>query len=133
MIYGILIFMHVVVSFLLVTVILLQSAKGGGLAGTFGGGVSTAMFGGQGADKLMIRLTAGLASAFMVLAILISMTGNPGMAANDEIIRQEAAQRQQTQLQSVTNLNLPEQLNPALAPLPAAAGAPPDSGGNPGE
>ncbi len=127
MIYGILIFMHVVVSFLLITVILLQSGKGGGLAGTFGGGASTAMFGGQGADKLMIRLTAGLASAFMVLAILISMTGNPGMAASNEIIQQEAAQRQQTQLQPVTNLNLPELANPALAPLPTPA----DSGGNP--
>ena len=132
MIYGILIFLHIVVSFLLVVVILLQSGKGGGLAGTFGGGVSTAMFGGQGADKLMIRVTAGLATTFMVLAILISLVSNPDLAAGDDIILQEAARRQQTQLQPVTNLNLPELLDPSLAPLPAAEVTPPDSGSGPG-
>ena len=132
MIYGILIFLHIVVSFLLVMVILLQSGKGGGLAGSLGGGVSTAMFGGQGADKLMIRLTAGLASAFMVLAILISLVSNPGLAAEDEIVRQEAAQRQQTQLQPVTNLNLPELADPTQVPLPAGERAQTDSGGEPG-
>ena len=120
MFYGILIGLHILVSFLLVIVILLQSGKGGGLAGSMGGGVSTAMFGGQGADKLMIRLTSGLAATFMILAILISFTGNPGKARPDSIVRQQAAQQLQAPIQPITNIDLPELANPSGLPLPAA-------------
>ena len=44
--YGFMVFLHVVVSVLLVTVILMQASRGGGLSGTFGAGASTAIFGG---------------------------------------------------------------------------------------
>jgi len=115
-IYGILIFLHLVVSVLLVVVILLQSGKGGGLAGTLGGGMSTAMFGGQGADKLMTRLTTGLAGAFMVLAILISIAGRP-RDSGDSVVRQQATQRETAPLQPVTEMALPE-AGPGALPLP---------------
>ena len=120
MLYGILIVLHIITSILLVIVILLQSGKGGGLAGSMGGGVSTAMFGGQGADKLMIRLTSGLAATFMVLAILISITGNPDELQQDSIVRQQASQQLQAPIQPITNIDLPELSNPAELPIPAA-------------
>ena len=107
MIYGILIVLHILVSILLVVVVLLQSGRGGGLAGSMGGGVSTAMFGGQGADKLMTRLTTGLAAAFMVLAILISIAGNPQGTADDSVVRQRAIQRETAPLQPATEMVLP--------------------------
>jgi len=118
--YGILIVLHIITSILLVIVILLQSGKGGGLAGSMGGGVSTAMFGGQGADKLMIRLTSGLAATFMVLAILISITGNPDELQQDSIVRQQASQQLQAPIQPITNIDLPELSDPAALPIPAA-------------
>ncbi|MBA7674229.1 MAG: preprotein translocase subunit SecG [Calditrichaeota bacterium] len=118
MIYGLLIFLHVMVSVLLVVVILLQSGRGGGLAGSLGGGISTAMFGGQGADKLMVRLTTGLAAAFMVLAILISIAGRPRLSTIDSVVRQRAAQRETAPLQPVTEMELPEATSPAELPLP---------------
>jgi len=118
MIYGLLIFLHVMVSVLLVVVILLQSGRGGGLAGSLGGGISTAIFGGQGADKLMVRLTTGLAAAFMVLAILISIAGRPRLSTIDSVVRQRAAQRETAPLQPVTEMELPEATSPAELPLP---------------
>ena len=118
MIYGILIFLDVLVSILLIIVILLQSGRGGGLAGTLGGGISTAMFGGQGADKLMTRLTTGLAAAFMILAILISIAGRPRGPVGDSIVRQRAVEQEAAPLQPVSEMALPEAASPAELPLP---------------
>ena len=88
--YGFLVFLHVVVSILLVTVILMQASKGGGLAGTFGGS-STAMFGGRGAGSFLSKVTVGLATTFMVLAILISLVNVP-MDSGDSIVRKMAGE-----------------------------------------
>ena len=42
-----------------------------------GGGAINTAFGGQGADKLLVKITSGLAVAFMGLAIIIGMMKNP--------------------------------------------------------
>lgn len=118
MIYGFLIFLHIIVAALLVTVILLQSGKGGGLAGSLGGGVSTAMFGGQGADKVMTRLTTGLAAAFMILAILISIAGSPEVGQQDSVVRERAAQTETLPLRPLNQVDLPVSTSPMDSPIP---------------
>ena len=56
-----LITLHVFVSFGLIIAVLLQSSKGGGLAGTFGGsGVSGGVFGGRGAAPFLTKATTVL-------------------------------------------------------------------------
>ena len=118
MVYGLFILLHVLVSAFLIIVILLQSGRGGGLAGSLGGGVSTAMFGGQGADKLMTRLTTGLAAAFMILAIIISILGRPSGFAQDSLVRERAVQQETAPLQPVTEMELPQAASPLdLPPL----------------
>ena len=42
-----------------------------------GGAAINTAFGGHGADKLLVRITSGLAVAFMGLAIIIGMMDNP--------------------------------------------------------
>ena len=118
MMYKFLIFLILVVSILLIIVILLQSGRGGGLAGSLGGGVSTAMFGGQGADKLMTRLTTGLAAAFMVLAIFISILGKPSGVVQNSVVRERSLQRDAATLQPVTEMELPTAPSPVELPLP---------------
>ncbi len=118
MIYPFLIFLHIIVSAMLITVILLQSGRGGGLAGSLGGGVSTAMFGGQGADKVMTRLTTGLAAAFMVLAILISIASSPEIGQQDSVVRERAAQTETMPLQPLNQVNLPFTTSPMGLPIP---------------
>ena len=77
MLYGIAIFIFVLVCFMLMGIILLQSSKTGGMGTAMGGQAINTAFGGQGADKLLVRITSGLAVAFMVLAISIGMMDNP--------------------------------------------------------
>jgi preprotein translocase subunit SecG len=122
--YGVLIFLHLMVSILLIVVILLQSGRGGGLAGSLGGGMSTAMFGGAGADKLMTRVTTGLAAAFMVLAILISIAGRPRESTGDSIVRERAMQREAGPLQPVSEMEIPDAISPAELPLPPEGDSP---------
>lgn len=60
---------HVIVCIALVLVVLLQSSKGEGLAGSAfggGGGMSGAVFGGRGAASFLSRATTVLAVVFMI-------------------------------------------------------------------
>lgn len=86
--YGFLVFLHVLVSILLIVVILMQASRGGGLSGTFGSATSTAIFGGRGAGSFLSKITVGLAIAFMTLAVLISLVNVPSQS--DSIVRQRS-------------------------------------------
>ncbi len=77
MLYGLAVFIFVIVCILLMGIILLQSSKTGGMGTAMGGGAINTAFGGQGADKLLVRITSSLAVAFMGLAIIIGMMKNP--------------------------------------------------------
>jgi len=58
----------------MVIVILLQSGKGQGLAGSIGGGMgSTSIFGGRGAADFLSKATAWIATIYIILAIMISV------------------------------------------------------------
>ena len=77
MLYGLAIFIFIFVCMMLMGIILLQSSKSGGMGTAMGGGAINTAFGGQGADKLLVRITSGLAVCFMGLAIIIGMMDNP--------------------------------------------------------
>jgi preprotein translocase subunit SecG len=58
---------HVLVCFLLITAVLLQSGKGGGLAAAIGGGLSSSsVLGGRSAATFLSKATTILAAVFMV-------------------------------------------------------------------
>ena len=71
---SILIFLLVLISILLIGIILIQSGQGD-MGAAMGGNTMNQAFGGQGADKLLVRITTGLAVIFMVLAISIQYFG----------------------------------------------------------
>ena len=77
MLYGVAIFIFVMICIMLMGIILLQSSKTGGMGTAMGGQAINTAFGGHGADKLLVRITSGLAVAFMVMAIIIGMMDNP--------------------------------------------------------
>ncbi len=77
MFYGVIVFIFVVVCFLLMGIILMQSSQSGGMGAAMGGGAMNTAFGGQGADKLLVRVTSGLAVTFMILAVTIGFMGHP--------------------------------------------------------
>jgi preprotein translocase subunit SecG len=72
-IYPFLIIIHILVCVSLIIVVLLQSSKGEGLAGAFGGGgLSGAVFGGRGAATFLSKATTVLAISFMVTSIVLT-------------------------------------------------------------
>ena len=77
MLYGLAVFIFVLVCIMLMGIILMQSSKTGGMGAAMGGGAINTAFGGQGADKLLVRITSILAVSFMGLAIIIGMMDNP--------------------------------------------------------
>ncbi len=90
-----LMFIYIVVCFGLILVVLLQSSKGGGLAGAFGGGGGDmgAVFGGRGAASFLSRLTTYLVVAFMGLALVISLLSKSG-TDNGGLVQQEQSKRE---------------------------------------
>ena len=74
--FGILLFIHIVVCVALILVVLLQAGKGGGLAGAFGaagGQTGQMLFGGRGAATFLSKATAILGSAFLVTSLILGI------------------------------------------------------------
>ena len=77
-------FLFVLVCIMLLGIILLQSSKGGGLGAAGSGQSMNEALGGEGADKLMVKLTRILALVFMVLAVWIGKNNNSKQSLVDE-------------------------------------------------
>ena len=72
--YYIVIFLFVAICLSLIGIILMQSSKTGGMgAGMAGNTALNAAFGGQGADKLLVKITTVLATLFMVISIALNV------------------------------------------------------------
>ena len=73
MLYSLLLILHIFVSCGLIVFVLMQSSKGGGLAGTFGGsGVAGGIFGGRGAAPFLTKATTVCAILFMLTSLSLN-------------------------------------------------------------
>ena len=88
--FAFLVVLHILVSVLLIGAILMQSSKGGGLAG-LGGGASTILSGRQAADTL-VKATVVLAILFAVLSVSLNIKGLRDGGAEQGIIEKELEQ-----------------------------------------
>ena len=72
--YGVVIVIHIIACFILIATILLQSGKGGGLAGLFGagGGATQTIFGAR-ASTFLTRATTVAAIAFLLSCITLTI------------------------------------------------------------
>jgi preprotein translocase subunit SecG len=116
---------HVIVSVGLILVVLMQSAKGEGMAGSMfggGGGMSGAVFGGRGAASFLSKATTVLAVLFMLncmgLAFLsarpVATAGGQTVEPGESAITRAAQAERERQLQQQ-----------ATQPIPADTDAPP--------
>ncbi len=102
MLFPILIIIHVLICVSLIIVVLMQSAKGEGLAGAFGGGAITgAVFGGRGAASFLSKATTILAIIFMIsclgLSLLSAGRATSSSQTTDSAVTRAAQQQQQQQ------------------------------------
>ncbi len=89
----VLVVVHIIVSVLLITAILMQASKGGGLAGTFGGS-TTAFLSGRQASDTLTKATVVLAIVFALLSIALNVDALRDSGDNKGIIEQELEQGQ---------------------------------------
>lgn len=68
-----LIAIEVLISIVLILVVLMQSSKGGGLAGTFGGASVGMVFGVRRTADFLTQATQILAAAFGIIALIINI------------------------------------------------------------
>ena len=136
---------HIFACVALMVSILLQSGKGGGLAGAFGAGSSQTLFGGRGAATFLSRSATVLAVIFFMTSLTLGLTASRRSAgpAGRSLIQEEARRRAQqspapgTETTPPAAPSTPDAQAPApgtnAAPTsPAPAGAPPGgSGTNP--
>jgi len=76
--YYIILILFVLVCIMLVGIILMQSSKSGGMGSAMTGNALNTAFGGQAADKLLVKITAVLAALFMIFAISLNIIPTPG-------------------------------------------------------
>ncbi len=110
--YGVLLALHIVICFSLIVVVLLQSGKGGGLAGGAFGGTAQTVFGGRGATDFMTRATMVLGGAFFLTSLVLALMSSG--TANQRSLLQEAARKSAAPAPA----QMPAQ--PGTQPAPAA-------------
>ncbi|TMQ58950.1 MAG: preprotein translocase subunit SecG [Candidatus Eisenbacteria bacterium] len=86
---------HIVVCLALMASILLQSGKGGGLAGAFGAGSSQTLFGGRGAATFLSRATTTLAVIFFLTSLTLGIQASRSAGGGRSLIQEEARRRGQ--------------------------------------
>jgi preprotein translocase subunit SecG len=114
--YGLLLVIFILVCLFQIVVILLQSSKGGGLAGAFGGASMGTVFGGRGAATFLSKVSAVLATIFMLLSLILGLMTSAG-GENQGLVeqaRQERASSPAAILPSVPGTeSVPQQPPPA--------------------
>ena len=93
--YGLLLGLHLLVCLCLITVILVQSGKGGGLAGGAFGGATQTVFGGRGATDFITRATVVLGVLFFLTSLSLALLTTRGTARARSIVS-DAAKRTST-------------------------------------
>ena len=122
--YGLLLALHFLICISLILVVLLQSGKGGGLAGGAFGGTAQTVFGGRGATDFMTRATMVLGGAFFLTSLVLALlSSNP--AGGGRSLIQEQAKRAPAAVPQVPGQQAPGGAAPATPP-PAT---PPVGGG----
>src|SRR2546422_3263224 len=92
---GLIATIHIVVCLGLMASILLQSGKGGGLAGAFGAGSSQTLFGGRGAATFLSRATTALAVIFFLTSLTLGVQAARTAGGGRSLVQEEARRRGQ--------------------------------------
>ena len=111
---------HIFACTALVVSILLQSGKGGGLAGAFGAGSSQTLFGGRGAATFLTRASTVLAVVFFLTSLTLGLTSARQTSPTARSLMQEDARRRAAQQQQQ---GAGDQSAPGMTPGSAGPGA----------
>ena len=104
-------FIHIIVCFVLILAVLLQSGKSADLAGAFGGGGSQSVFGPRGAANILTKATTICAVLFMLTSLglyILSPRGSKSVVRGKETPTEEKAAVTETQKKEGEEKKAPE-------------------------
>jgi preprotein translocase subunit SecG len=135
--YALLLVLHLIICLALIGVVLIQSGKGGGLAGGAFGGSAQTVFGGRGATDFITRATMVLGGLFFVTSLVLAMM-SAGLGNRPTSILQRES-RNAAPAPGQAPARTPGGTSPSTPPAgtsappagsaPATPSAPPSSGG----
>jgi preprotein translocase subunit SecG len=121
---AVLVTLHVLVCFVLIIVIMLQSGNAADLAGAFGGAGSQTAFGPRGAATFLSRATTWCAIVFMMTSLTLSFKRGTPQTSTGSILEQTSRSgTAPAKPAAATPIQIPVQ-PPAQAPAPAPASNP---------
>jgi len=121
--YGLLLALHLIVCLCLIAVVLVQSGKGGGLAGGSFGGATQTVFGGRGATDFITRATIVLGVLFFVTSLSLALITTRGRTGGRSVVGEAARRATTTAPAPATGTPAPG--TPATGePAPGGAAAP---------
>lgn len=88
--YGLLLAIHLLVCISLIFVVLVQSGKGGGLAGGAFGGATQTVFGGRGANDFITRATVILGIVFFVTSVSLALLTTQTSSRPRSLLQEQA-------------------------------------------
>ena len=115
-----LIILHVIVCFILIMVVLLQSGKAADLAGAFGGGGSQTALGSRGAATVLTKATTIAAVLFMMTSLGLALIGS--RRGGGSVLDESAPAAQAAPGTPTPQEQAPAE--PGAAPAPQASPAP---------
>jgi preprotein translocase subunit SecG len=121
----VLVTLHVLVCFVLVVVIMLQSGSAADLAGAFGGAGSQTAFGPRGAATFLSRATTWCAIVFMMTSLTLSVKRTPTDLPGTGSILEQTQKSQGNAPKSTTPAPVQLPVQPAPAQQTPAPTAPP--------
>ena len=86
---NLLIFFYILISISLILIILLQQGKGSDIGSAFGAGSSNTMFGSSSSSNPLTKVTAILATIFLILSLSITYISRSSMIEDSTIIEVE--------------------------------------------
>jgi preprotein translocase subunit SecG len=120
---AILVTLHILVCFILVIVIMLQSGSAADLAGAFGGAGSQTAFGPRGAATFLSRATTWCAIVFMMTSLTLSVKRDAAAGVSTGSILEQTQQSAPAPAKPVPAA--PAKPAAPVAPAPAPTQAPP--------
>src|SRR5215472_3100324 len=131
--FPLLLTLHLLVCLCLVAVILVQSGKGGGLAGGAFGGATQTVFGGRGATDFITRATVVLGVLFFLTSLSLALLTTRGTSSARSVVSEAAKRAASSAPPSLPSQSQPQggiQVAPSKAPAAPAPTTPPPASGN---
>jgi preprotein translocase subunit SecG len=115
---------HVIVCFTLIFVVLLQKGSGADMGSAFGGGSSESVFGARGSGSFLGKLTAGIATIYMLTSLTLAFfTTKQGDAVS--VMEKAPIEQKAAPVEKVPSTPLPPKVGGTEPTTDSSAGSKP--------